>query len=173
MYAFWLKRFGLLIILSHVVLLQLLRSIHSLWSPNVIQSLPGEVKAALIISDVERTSLLGEVNTKAPKGPLGFADGSLTDMSKEAYGEPNEKDIRNWLRGIRDSGYVCLPWYLIFPSILALCVFQELCFWPTTSTVNSVSSKYFLLFFIISCFWKSWSFFRIRGISQTFWNRLS
>ncbi|XP_057515729.1 protein HASTY 1 [Amaranthus tricolor] len=86
-------------------LLKLLRSIHSLWSPTVIQSLPGEVKAALIISDVERTSLLGEVNTKAPKGPLGFADGSLTDMSREAYGEPNEKDIRNWLRGIRDSGY--------------------------------------------------------------------
>lgn len=79
---------------------------HSLWSPTVNQSLPVEVKAALTMSDIERSSLLGEVNTKAPKGPLGFADGSLIDMSKDSYGEPNEKDIRNWLRGIRDSGYV-------------------------------------------------------------------
>ena len=143
-----------MIILSLVVLLQLLRSIHSLWSPTVIQSLPGEVKAALIISDVERTSLLGEVNTKAPKGPLGFADGSLTDMSREAYGEPNEKDIRNWLRGIRDSGYVCLD--IIFPSILSLRLSRIV--FLTTSTVNSVSSKYFLLFFLslhYVFFWKS------------------
>ena len=120
----------------------------------MIQSLPGEVKAALIISDVERTSLLGEVNTKAPKGPLGFADGSLTDMSREAYGEPNEKDIRNWLRGIRDSGYVCLD--IIFPSILSLRLSRIV--FLTTSTVNSVSSKYFLLFFLslhYVFFWKS------------------
>ncbi|KMT13498.1 hypothetical protein BVRB_4g082770 [Beta vulgaris subsp. vulgaris] len=86
-------------------LLKILRAMHSLWSPTVIQSLPGEVKAALNMSDVERASLLGEVNTKAPKAALGFADGSLIDMSKETYGEPNEKDIRNWLRGIRESGY--------------------------------------------------------------------
>ncbi|XP_021773055.1 protein HASTY 1-like [Chenopodium quinoa] len=86
-------------------LLKLLRAMHSLWSPAVVQSLPGEVKAALTMSDIERISLLGEVNTKAQKAPLGFADGSLTDMSKDSYGEPNEKDIRNWLRGIRDSGY--------------------------------------------------------------------
>ncbi|KNA08758.1 hypothetical protein SOVF_159820 [Spinacia oleracea] len=86
-------------------LIKLLRAMHSLWSPTVNQSLPVEVKAALTMSDIERSSLLGEVNTKAPKGPLGFADGSLIDMSKDSYGEPNEKDIRNWLRGIRDSGY--------------------------------------------------------------------
>uniref|UniRef100_A0A7C9EEZ9 Uncharacterized protein n=1 Tax=Opuntia streptacantha TaxID=393608 RepID=A0A7C9EEZ9_OPUST len=86
-------------------LLKLLRAIHSLWSPPVMQSLPGEMKAALTMSDVERTSLLGEVNPKAPKGPLGFGDGSLIEMNKEAYGEPNENDTRNWLKGIRDSGY--------------------------------------------------------------------
>lgn len=86
-------------------LLKLLRAMHSIWSPTVVQSLPGEVKAALTMSDIERAGLLGEVNTKAPKAPLGFADGLLTDMSKDSYGEPNEKDIRNWLRGIRDSGY--------------------------------------------------------------------
>ncbi|KAL9248055.1 hypothetical protein vseg_021418 [Gypsophila vaccaria] len=86
-------------------LLKLLRAMHSLWSPQVTQSLPGTIKAALTISDIERTSLLGETNIKAPKGALGFADGSLADMSKETYGEPNEKDIRNWLKGVRDSGY--------------------------------------------------------------------
>ncbi|GAB4835899.1 histone deacetylase [Ancistrocladus abbreviatus] len=30
------------------------------------------------------------------------------DISKEGYAEPNETDIRNWLRGIRDSGYSVL-----------------------------------------------------------------
>ncbi|XP_074320869.1 protein HASTY 1 [Silene latifolia] len=86
-------------------LLKLLRAMHSLWSPQVTQSLPEKVKAALAMSDVERTSLLGEANMKAPKGALGFGDGSLVDMSKDTYGESNEKDIRNWLKGVRDSGY--------------------------------------------------------------------
>lgn len=86
-------------------LLKLLRATHSLWSTAVMQSLPGEMKVALMVSDVERTSLLGEVNPKAPKGPLGFGDGSLIEMNKDAYGEPNENDTRNWLKGIRDSGY--------------------------------------------------------------------
>ncbi|KAL8159556.1 hypothetical protein V2J09_001093 [Rumex salicifolius] len=88
-------------------LLKLLRSIHSLWSPPVTQTLPGEVKGAMIISDVERASLLGEVTQKVHKGALSFADGSLADndVNKEGYSEPNESDIRNWLRGLRDSGY--------------------------------------------------------------------
>ncbi|KAJ8572959.1 hypothetical protein K7X08_009470 [Anisodus acutangulus] len=68
-------------------LLKLLRAIHSLWSPPVSQALPGEIKAAMAMSDVERASLFGG------------------DMNREAYAEPNEADIRNWLKGIRDSGY--------------------------------------------------------------------
>lgn len=85
-------------------LLKLLRAIHSLWSPPVMQTLPGEIKAAMTMSNIERTSLLGEVNTKVSKGALSFTDGTL-DMNKEVYTETNESDIRNWLKGIRDSGY--------------------------------------------------------------------
>ena len=86
--------------------LQLLRAIHSLWSPSVFQNLPVEVKAAMTMSDVERFSLLGEGNPKLSKAGLTFTDGSLTGMSKEGLPETNETDIRNWLKGIRDSGYV-------------------------------------------------------------------
>lgn len=60
----------------------------------------------MIMSDVEKTSLLGEGKHKLSKGALNFNDGF--DISKEAYSEPTEADIRNWLRGIRDSGYVIL-----------------------------------------------------------------
>ncbi|XP_027350617.1 protein HASTY 1 [Abrus precatorius] len=86
-------------------LLKLLRSIHSLWSPSVSQALPGEVRAAMIMSDVERFSLLGEGNSKLPKGSSSITDGSKVDMNKEGYAEPNESGIRNWFKGIRDSGY--------------------------------------------------------------------
>ncbi|KAM7508468.1 hypothetical protein LguiA_018921 [Lonicera macranthoides] len=86
-------------------LLKLLRAVHSLWSPTVTQALPGEIKAAKTMSDVELTSLLGEGSSKVTKGGLTFADGSMLDMNKEAFAEPNETDIRNWLKGIRDSGY--------------------------------------------------------------------
>ncbi|CAK8544722.1 unnamed protein product [Lathyrus sativus] len=74
-------------------LLKLLRGLHSLWSPSISQALPGEIKSAMVMSDVERFSLLGEENPKLQKNP------------KDVYGEPNESDIRNWFKGIRDSGY--------------------------------------------------------------------
>ncbi|KAJ4719575.1 protein HASTY 1 [Melia azedarach] len=86
-------------------LLKLLRAIHSIWSLSISQILPAEIKAAMIMSDVERFSLLGEGNPKLSKGTLTFTDGSLFDTSKEGYGEPSDTDIRNWLKGIRDSGY--------------------------------------------------------------------
>ncbi|GAV64215.1 Xpo1 domain-containing protein [Cephalotus follicularis] len=86
-------------------LIKLLRALHSLWSPSIFQTLPGEVKAAMTMSDVERFSLLGEGNPKISKGALTFSDGSHIDMSKEGYVESNESDVRNWLKGIRDSGY--------------------------------------------------------------------
>lgn len=63
------------------------------------------MKAAMTMSEVERTTLVGEVNPKLPKTVLGLSDGSQVDMNKE-YTESNETDIRNWLKGIRDSGYV-------------------------------------------------------------------
>ncbi|KAJ4849692.1 histone deacetylase [Turnera subulata] len=83
-------------------LLKLLRAIHSLWSPSISQTLPGELKAAMTMSDVEQYSLLGEGNPKFPKSSLTFVDGTNVDMSTS---ETNESDIRNWLKGIRDSGY--------------------------------------------------------------------
>ncbi|KAL3625477.1 histone deacetylase [Castilleja foliolosa] len=83
-------------------LLKLLRAIHSLWSPSVTQALPGEMRAAMIMSDAEAASLLGEGKHKLPKGTLTFNDGSQLES------EPNETDIRNWLRGIRESGYSIL-----------------------------------------------------------------
>ncbi|PON69489.1 Exportin [Trema orientale] len=86
-------------------LLKLLRAIHSLWSPSVFQNLPVEVKAAMTMGDVERFSLLGEGNPKLSKTGLAFSDGSQISTTKEGFTETNETDIRNWLKGIRDSGY--------------------------------------------------------------------
>ncbi|KAL2345751.1 hypothetical protein Fmac_007036 [Flemingia macrophylla] len=86
-------------------LLKLLRVIHSLWSPSICQALPGEIRTAMIMSDVERFSSLGEGNSKLPKGSMTATDGSKVNMNKEGYAESNESDIRNWFKGIRDSGY--------------------------------------------------------------------
>ncbi|XP_075659469.1 protein HASTY 1 [Castanea sativa] len=87
-------------------LLKLLRAVHSLWSPSISQMLPGEIKVAMSMTDAEQFSLLGEGNPKLSKGALIFSDGSHADMGKEGYAEPNgSDDIRNWLKGIRDSGY--------------------------------------------------------------------
>lgn len=79
--------------------LQLLRVIHALWSPSVCQTLPPEVRAAMTMTDAERNSLLGEPKTKSSKGASVYADGSL-DGTQEGKTE----DIRNWLKGIRESG---------------------------------------------------------------------
>ncbi|XP_004291993.1 PREDICTED: protein HASTY 1 [Fragaria vesca subsp. vesca] len=84
---------------------KLLRAIHSLWSPSVSQTLPGEMKAAMTMSDAEQYSLLGEGKPKLSKGTSTSGTGPLVTMSKEGYTEPNESDIRNWMKGIRDSGY--------------------------------------------------------------------
>uniref|UniRef100_A0A0D3ENS1 Uncharacterized protein n=1 Tax=Oryza barthii TaxID=65489 RepID=A0A0D3ENS1_9ORYZ len=82
-------------------LLRLLRCIHTLWAEPFSQSLAGEVKAAKSMTVAEQTSLLGETN-KLTKGQVTSADG-LLDVQRE--GESKENTIRNWLRGIRDSGY--------------------------------------------------------------------
>ncbi|KAL3721584.1 hypothetical protein ACJRO7_033996 [Eucalyptus globulus] len=88
-----------------VFVMQLLRAIHSLWSPPVFYMLPSELKAAMTISNVEQTGLLGEGVPKSSKSTLNSADGSQTDLSKEGNTEANENDIWNWLKGVRDSGY--------------------------------------------------------------------
>ncbi|KAG8052323.1 hypothetical protein GUJ93_ZPchr0001g31232 [Zizania palustris] len=82
-------------------LIRLLRCIHALWAKPFSESQTGEVKAAKSMTVSEQTSLLGEAN-KLTRGQVASADG-LLDAQRE--GEPKENNIRNWLRGIRDSGY--------------------------------------------------------------------
>lgn len=77
---------------------------HSLWSPSIVQALPGEVKGAMIMTDVEGTSLLGDGSFRATRGAISFSD----DIPTEGYSEPMETNIRNWLKGVRDSGYVII-----------------------------------------------------------------
>ncbi|XP_056842057.1 protein HASTY 1 isoform X2 [Raphanus sativus] len=81
-------------------LIKLLRVVHALWSPSVRQTLPPEVRAAMTMTDGERNSLLGEPKTKSSKGASVSADGPL-DGTQEGKAEV----IRNWLKGIRESGY--------------------------------------------------------------------
>ncbi|KAL6884683.1 hypothetical protein ACP4OV_010619 [Aristida adscensionis] len=82
-------------------LLRLLQCIHLLWAEPFAQSLTGEIKAAKSMTIAEQASLLGETG-KLTKSQVAPADG-LLDAQRE--GESKENNIRNWLRGIRDSGY--------------------------------------------------------------------
>ncbi|KAK3160833.1 hypothetical protein QOZ80_1BG0065470 [Eleusine coracana subsp. coracana] len=82
-------------------LLRLLRSIHALWGEQFAQSQTGEIKAAKSMTVAEQASLLGETG-KLTKGQVAPAEG-LLDTQRE--GESKENNIRNWLRGTRDSGY--------------------------------------------------------------------
>ncbi|AQK91597.1 Protein HASTY 1 [Zea mays] len=82
-------------------LLRLLRCIHVLWSEPFAQSQTAEIKAAKSMTVAEQASLLGETG-KLTKGQVAPADG-LLDVQRD--GESKENNIKNWLRGIRDSGY--------------------------------------------------------------------
>ncbi|CAL4976346.1 unnamed protein product [Urochloa decumbens] len=82
-------------------LLRLLRCIHALWAEPFAQSQTAEIKAAKSMTVAEQASLLGETG-KLTKGQVAPADG-LLDVQRD--GESKENNIKNWLRGIRDSGY--------------------------------------------------------------------
>jgi len=82
-------------------LLRLLRCIHALWAEPFAQSQTGEIKAAKSMTVAEQASLLGETG-KLTKGQVAPADG-LLEVQRD--GESKENNIKNWLRGIRDSGY--------------------------------------------------------------------
>lgn len=84
-------------------LLQLLRCIHSLWSQALAQELPEVVRAALVITPAEQVSLLGEAATES-KG-MGAGDGRQVDLNRPGNIDSTQNEIRNWLKGIRDSGY--------------------------------------------------------------------
>lgn len=91
---------------------------HSLWSPSIAQALPGEIKGAMIMTDVEGNSLLGDGSFKAARGAISFSD----DIPTEGYSEPMETNIRNWLKGIRDSGYVIILKFCL-ESAIWKCIF--------------------------------------------------
>ena len=80
--------------------LQLLRCIHALWAEPFAQSQTGEIKAAKSMTVAEQASLLGETG-KLTKGQVAPADG-LLEVQRD--GESKENNIKNWLRGMRDSG---------------------------------------------------------------------
>lgn len=84
-------------------LLKLLRCIHSLWFEPISQSLSNELRAAKSMHHVEQASLLGGGSLKQSKSQITFVDGNQVDMNRD--GGTNENDIRNWLKGIRESGY--------------------------------------------------------------------
>ncbi|KAJ4797076.1 Protein HASTY 1 [Rhynchospora pubera] len=79
-------------------LLKLIRAIHALWSEPVAQNLNAEMKAAKSMSSVEQASLLGETHKVTGRSQVGSSDGDIE-------GESKENNIRNWLKGTRDSGY--------------------------------------------------------------------
>ncbi|KAJ9180164.1 hypothetical protein P3X46_008442 [Hevea brasiliensis] len=91
----------------------------------------------MTMSDAERFALLGEGNPKLPKGPLTFTDGSQFDKYKEGSAEINESDIRNWLKGIRDSSFLLKHKGLAFPA-LQICI--EAFTWTDSEAVTKVSS---------------------------------
>lgn len=83
-------------------MLQLIRAIHALWLEPVAQNLNAEIKAAKSMSSVEQASLLGETTLKINTGRSQAGSSSDGDMHAEA--ESKENEIRNWLKGTRDSG---------------------------------------------------------------------
>ncbi|KAL4186249.1 hypothetical protein AMTRI_Chr09g13250 [Amborella trichopoda] len=89
-------------------LLRLLRCVHPLWSQSIVQCLPGQLRSAMNISQAEQVSLVGDVLSKSAKEVPPLSDGAQnpSDANKAGHTlEPNESDIRTWLKGIRESGY--------------------------------------------------------------------
>ena len=85
---------------SHVfVAMQLLRCMHALWSPSVATTLPMQVQGALAMADAEQASLLGDLATNR-----GSAGASAMTETKSDSENNKVKEIRTWLKGVRDAG---------------------------------------------------------------------
>jgi exportin-5 len=98
--------FSMLIV---TVFVQLLRCMHALWSPSVLMSLPPRVKGALEMGEAEQAALLGELATaRGASGASAMGD-SRSDFGSTVE-ENGVKEIRTWLKGVRDSGYVLAIW---------------------------------------------------------------
>ncbi|KAG0582809.1 hypothetical protein KC19_3G087700 [Ceratodon purpureus] len=81
-------------------LLKLLRCMHALWSPSVATTLPMQVQGALAMADAEQASLLGDLATNR-----GSAGASAMTETKSDSENNKVKEIRTWLKGVRDAGY--------------------------------------------------------------------
>ncbi|KAL1220851.1 Protein HASTY 1 [Cardamine amara subsp. amara] len=146
-------------------LLKLLRVIHSLWSPSVYQTLPPEMRAAMTMHDVERNSLLGEANPKLSKVSSVYADGSF-DGGKEGQSEANEADVRNWLKGIRDSGYYVLGLSATIGDTFFKCLDANYVAMALMENLQSMEFRHmrqlihaFVVYVVKSCpadMWESW-----------------
>ena len=79
--------------------MQLLRCMHALWSPSVATTLPMQVQGALAMADAEQASLLGELATT--RGSAGVSAMTETKSDSENL---KIKEIRTWLKGVRDAG---------------------------------------------------------------------
>lgn len=64
------------------------------------------MRAAMTISYAEKAGLLGESMSKQTKGPLASTDGHQMEVNADGHAESGENSLRNWLKAIRDSGYV-------------------------------------------------------------------
>lgn len=100
-------------IISHIKwvitpLLQLLRCIHAFWSSEIKPSLPGIVQGALLMSTAEQASIIGETGSKTLRANAPTI--SDVDMHTASQTGGKESEIRNWLKGVRDSSYsiICL-----------------------------------------------------------------
>ncbi|CAH2055065.1 unnamed protein product [Thlaspi arvense] len=142
-------------------LLKLLRVLHSLWSPSVCPTLPPELRAAMTMADAERRCLLGEANPKLSKGSSIYADGSF-DGTKEGQAE----DIRNWLKGIRDSGYNVLGLSTTIGETFFICLDANYVAMALMENLQSMEFRHirlfihsFIVYIVKSCpadMWESW-----------------
>ncbi|CAN1761247.1 Protein HASTY 1 [Linum perenne] len=140
-------------------LLKLLRALHALWSPSISQMLPAELKAAMLITDAEKYNLLGEGNPK-------LSNSSQTDDSKEGHAEINEADIRNWLKGIRDSGYNVLGLATTIGDPLFKCLDADSVALALMENIQSLEYRHLrqlihsvLVYFVKFCppeLWEAW-----------------
>lgn len=71
---------------------------HALWSPSVVTSLPLHVQGALVMTESEQAALLGELAPSRGSAVTGADSGSNIEHNKV-------KEIRTWLKGVRDAGY--------------------------------------------------------------------
>lgn len=96
--------------MSHLIwiiphLLQLIRCIHAFWSPSFKPLVPSTVQGALMLSTAEQAYLIGEAGPKVSKSNFCSPNDIETNEGATFGSNGKESEIRNWLKGIRESSY--------------------------------------------------------------------